>query len=166
MTSDNKIIVVSHCILNQNVVVQGWERAKGAFPIAKYLLEHNISFLQLPCPEFLTLGKPRPPMEYNEYAELPNYRKNCRLWLQPTIEQLQIYQDYGYDYLGVIGIHQSPTCSITGQRGVMMEEFFDLCTTQGFSTNFFEIPPWYTETNQGMVTKDLEQYFNIEENMK
>lgn len=164
MTKGNKIVVVSHCILNQNVVVQGWERAIGAFPIAKYLLEQNISFLQLPCPEFLTLGKPRPPMEYQEYADLPGFRENCRLWLQPTIAQLQTYHDYGYDYLGVIGIHHSPNCSITGQRGVLMEEFFDLSEEHGFSTDFFEIPTWYTEENRGEVEKELEKYFILKEN--
>lgn len=162
MTYSNKIIVLSHCILNQNAVLTDWERATGAFPLVKFLLERQISFLQLPCPEFLTFGKNRSPMTVEEYDRVPNFRSNCREWLRPIIKQIMSYQSVGYHYMGVIGIMESPNCSITGHRGVLMEEFFMLLKEKELSTNFFEIPIWYSENNQGRLEEDLAKYFELE----
>jgi len=68
MKLKREFVVVSHCILNQHAVIPGWERARGAFPLAISLLNQGVALLQLPCPEFLTLGKERPPMTYQEYV--------------------------------------------------------------------------------------------------
>lgn len=118
------IIVISHCILNQNSVVKGLERGNGPFPIGLNILEKDISIIQLPCPEFLYLGLNRPPMNYSEYNNIKGYREFCKKLLLPIIEQLKTYIDNGYNYLGVMGINQSPNCSISGKQGVYMEEFF------------------------------------------
>lgn len=34
MKLKREFVVVSHCILNQHAVIPGWERARGAFPLA------------------------------------------------------------------------------------------------------------------------------------
>lgn len=153
-----KLVAVSHCVLNQNAVIHGWERASGAFPFALELLQQGIAMIQLPCPEFLTLGADRPPMTYEEYAQIPNYRQTCREMLLPILQQIQAYQEEGYDYLGMIGIHESPNCSISGQRGVLMEEFFALCEVFAVPSDFFEVPVWYSEDHQENMTEQLAQF--------
>lgn len=147
---------MSHCVLNQNAVIHGWERARGAFPFAIELLRSGIALIQLPCPEFIVLGGDRPPMTYEEYQNLPDFRQECQRLLQPMIQQIQAYQAEGYQYLGVIGIHESPNCSISGQRGVLMEEFFAECHKAQIGTNFLEVPTWYSEDDQGNFVAQLQ----------
>ncbi|WP_376716864.1 CD3072 family TudS-related putative desulfidase [Enterococcus hulanensis] len=151
-------MAVSHCVLNQNAVIHGWERARGAFPFAIELLSRGIALIQLPCPEFIVLGGDRPPMTYEEYRELPNYRQTCQELLEPMIRQIQAYQAEGYQYLGIIGINESPNCSITGQRGVLMEEFFARCQQAQIGTNFLEVPTWYSEDDQGAFKEQLQEF--------
>nr|WP_242551257.1 CD3072 family TudS-related putative desulfidase [Enterococcus hulanensis] len=144
--------------MNQNAVIHGWERARGAFPFAIELLSRGIALIQLPCPEFIVLGGDRPPMTYEEYRELPNYRQTCQELLEPMIQQIQAYQAEGYQYLGIIGINESPNCSITGQRGVLMEEFFARCQQAQIGTNFLEVPTWYSEDDQGAFKEQLQEF--------
>lgn len=151
-------MAVSHCVLNQNAVIHGWERARGAFPFAIELLSRGIALIQLPCPEFIVLGGDRPPMTYEEYRELPNYRQTCQELLEPMIQQIQTYQAEGYQYLGIIGINESPNCSITGQRGVLMEEFFARCQQAQIGINFLEVPTWYSEDDQGAFKEQLQEF--------
>lgn len=143
-----QLVAVSHCVLNQNAVIHGWERARGAFPFAIDLLSRGIALIQLPCPEFLVLGGDRSPMTYEEYDGLTDYRQQCQRMLAPIIQQIQAYQAEGYNYLGIIGIHESPNCSISGQRGVLMEEFFAECQKKQIKTNYLEVPTWYSEDEQ------------------
>ncbi|WP_376713403.1 CD3072 family TudS-related putative desulfidase [Enterococcus dongliensis] len=158
MQPEKKLVAVSHCILNQNAVIHGWERARGAFPFAIELLSRGIALIQLPCPEFLVLGGNRPPMSYEEYSELPDFRQKCQVMLQPMIQQIQAYQAENYHYLGVIGINESPNCSISGQRGVLMEEFFAKCQEAQLSTNYLEVPTWYSEQDQGAFHEQLQLF--------
>lgn len=139
-----KIILVSHCVLNQNSVIEGWARAKGAFPIANILLNNCIGILQLPCPELIFNGINRPPLEYEDY-NTENYRNLCNELLTPYINQLNEYIKNGYNIIGVIGINNSPTCSISGQRGVLMEELFNICKRESIHLPYTEIPEYYTE---------------------
>ena len=148
-------MVVSHCLLNQNAVVNGLERSRGAFPITKYILDKGIGVLQLPCPELLALGSERKPMTYEEYANLPGFKKICEDILKPIFLQLEMYISNGYRYIGVIGINKSPSCSISSKMGVLMELYFKYCKENNFTQNYMEIPTWYDENNIG----DLEEVF-------
>src|SRR5699024_8258971 len=152
------IVVISHCILNQNSVVNGLERAKGPFPISKNILEKDISIIQLPCPEFLYLGFNRPPMNYDEYACIKGYRDFCKKLLLPIIEQLKSYIENGYNYLGIIGINESSNCSLTDRQGVYMEEYFKLTKDNKLNNNFMEIPTWYNEDNLGNLLNIFEEF--------
>ncbi|HCM87072.1 MULTISPECIES: CD3072 family TudS-related putative desulfidase [Enterococcus] len=158
MQPQKQLVAVSHCVLNQNAVIHGWERARGAFPFAIDLLSRGVALIQLPCPEFIVLGGGRPPMTYEEYRDLPAFRQQCQAMLQPMIQQIQAYQMEGYQYLGVIGINESPNCSISGQRGVLMEEFFAECQKAQIGTNFLEVPTWYTEEARGDFNEQLQMF--------
>ena len=48
-----KLVLIAHCVINQNSVIEGWARAKGAFPIAKLLLDESVGIIPLPCPELI-----------------------------------------------------------------------------------------------------------------
>lgn len=120
MLRDKKLILLSHCILNQNSVVLPLARSKGGFPIAKALFDEGIGIIQLPCPEFKFLGPERKPMNKEEY-DIPEYRTLCRDLFTPILEDIKKYLAQDYSLLGIVGINESPTCSITGKRGIFIE---------------------------------------------
>lgn len=120
MQRSKKILLVSHCILNQNTVIEGEARSLGAIPSAlEWIYEEGLGVVQLPCPEFTFLGLERPPMTYEEYDN-DAYREHCKKILKPVIEQIMEYKRCGYEITGVLGIQSSPSCDM--KRGVFMEE--------------------------------------------
>lgn len=124
MKRSKKILLVSHCIFNQNVVIEGEARAFGAIPSAvDWIKEEGLGVLQLPCPEFTFLGLQRPSMTYEQY-NTEEYREHCRSILQPVISQIQEYVRCGFEITGILGIKSSPSCDHS--RGVFMEELREL----------------------------------------
>lgn len=120
MQRSKKILLVSHCILNQNTVIDDEARAEGAILSAvEWAMNEGYGFLQLPCPEFTFLGLNRPSMTYEQY-NTPEYRKHCREILQPVLLQAEDYLNNGYDIVGLLGIQSSPSCDLT--RGIFIEE--------------------------------------------
>lgn len=97
-------------------------------------------------------------MSYQEYLTIPGYRQKCQKMLQPIIQQIQAYQAEDYQYLGVIGINESPNCSISGQRGVLMEEFFAACQVAAIETPYLEVPTWYSEAEQQDFLEELQRF--------
>jgi predicted secreted protein len=121
MQRSKKILLVSHCIINQNTVIEEEARALGAIPsVMEWALKNGYGIVQLPCPEFTFLGLERPPMTYEEYDN-ESYRAHCGKILEPIIDQLLNYQQNGYQIMGTVGIQSSPSCD--PGRGVFMEEF-------------------------------------------
>jgi len=145
MKSNKKIIYVAHCVLNQNSVINGWERAKGGFnSILKQILAEEIAIIQLPCPEFTYLGENRPPMTKEEY-DTAQYRKLCVELAAPIVTQMKVYQEKGYELIGLVGIGDSPTCDTLGKKGIFMEELYALMEEHAMRLTAIDIPPDYVE---------------------
>jgi predicted secreted protein len=144
MLRDKKLVLLSHCILNQNSVVLPLARSKGGFQIAKFLLDEGIGIIQLPCPEFKFLGPQRKPMNKKEYDSL-EYRTLCKAIFAPILEDIKKYLAQDYSLVGILGINESPTCSITGTRGIFMEEIFTMLKRESIDINYFDIPTSYTD---------------------
>ncbi|TJX64068.1 hypothetical protein E8P77_13440 [Soehngenia saccharolytica] len=139
-----KIVVVSHCILNQNCVVQPMARAKGAFKIASRFIEEGIGIIQLPCPELRHFGLERKPMSKFDY-DTPIHREMCRHMLRPVIKEIEEYTNHGYEIVGVVGIEDSPNCDINENRGIFMQELFKLLNDANIQLKSYEIPLDYDE---------------------
>ncbi|MEH7075147.1 CD3072 family TudS-related putative desulfidase [Neobacillus drentensis] len=124
MQRSKKILLVSHCIINQNTVIDEEARAAGAvFSAVEWAMNEGYGFLQLPCPEFTFLGLNRPSMTYEEY-NTPEYRKHCRVILRPVFQQAEEYLKNGYEIVGLLGIQSSPSCDPT--RGIFIEELKEM----------------------------------------
>ncbi|WP_392486265.1 CD3072 family TudS-related putative desulfidase [Haloimpatiens sp. FM7315] len=144
MKREKNLVLVSHCILNQNSVVDPLARARGAFPIVNKLVKKGYGIIQLPCPEFKFLGPNRKPMSKEEY-DCKEYRELCKSLFKPILEDIKKYIASGYKLKTIIGINQSPTCSITGKQGVFMEEIFHILKRENISIETIEIPTDYVE---------------------
>lgn len=155
-----KVIIMSHCILNQNSVVYPLARAKGAFSFVKEIVDSGVGIIQLPCPEFKFLGITRKPMNKEEY-DTKEYRELCKRLFVPILEDLSVYIESGYEFCGIIGINQSPSCSITGSKGIFMEEIFNMLYEQGIEPAYYEVPEDYEESNHEEVCKGLKETLGI-----
>jgi predicted secreted protein len=134
-----KIIVASHCVINQNAVVGGEARSPGVMKAAiDWTHEQGYGMFQLPCPEFTFLGPERPPMTVEQY-DTPEFKTHNRKILLPVVEQLKVYQDHGYDIVGGLGIGESPSCD--PGKGVFMRDFLEIAEEFGVEIDFFwQIP--------------------------
>jgi hypothetical protein len=47
--------------------------------------------------------------------------------------------------LGIIGINDSPTCSISGKKGVFLEEILSLLEKHKIGLNYCEVPSDYND---------------------
>lgn len=143
MKRGKKLVFVSHCVLNQNAVVESLARAKGAYKdIVRTILEHDVGIHQLPCPEFKYLGIGRKSMTKEEY-DTGDYRKITRRIGEETVKIIKEYLANDYKILGIIGINESPTCSITGNKGIFIEELFKLLEANHIELPFIDIPVDY-----------------------
>ncbi|HEY2420838.1 MAG TPA: hypothetical protein VGI04_05470 [Neobacillus sp.] len=133
MQRSKRILLVSHCILNQNTVIDSEARALGAVQSAtEWAVKEGFGILQLPCPEFTFLGLNRPSMTYEEY-NTPEYRNHCREILKPILQQAEEYVKNGYEIVGMLGIQSSPSCDTI--RGIFIEELTGMLTNKGISLN-------------------------------
>ena len=113
MNRGKKIVLVSHCILNQNSVVKPYGRKTEDFKdILMRLIEENIGIIQLPCPEISLYGLKRWGHVKDQF-ETPHFRKQSKLLIENILDNIIEYKSNGYEILGVIGIKGSPSCGIT-----------------------------------------------------
>lgn len=150
MQRSKRILLVSHCILNQNTVIENHARAEGAvLSAAEWAMKEGFGILQLPCPEFTFLGLNRPPMTYEQY-NTPEYRKHCREILAPVLSQSKDYLKNHFEITGLLGIKGSPSCDPS--RGIFMEELFSLFAENEINLNTL----WYLPSNsQPIFRSDL-----------
>lgn len=143
MERSKKVIFISHCILNQNTVVYPLARAKGAYKeIIEEIMEHGIGIHQLPCPEYRHLGLKRKPMDKLEY-DTAEFRILCKDISQDAINMMKEYLNNGYEIVGLLGINESPSCSIRGAKGILMEELITLATKEQIILNTIDVPGEY-----------------------
>jgi predicted secreted protein len=146
-----RLILLAHCILNQNAVVEPLARAPGALAgIVRACLEAEVGIIQLPCPEMAARGPRRAPAERSDY-DTAEYRALCRALIEPIRAQVEAYRRAGYEIVGLIGIGDSPSCGVTTThqgtavpgRGVFMEEL--LQALPELEGRYLQVPRRYGE---------------------
>ena len=120
-----KIILVSHCILNQNSISDG----TAGYPstnenVLKLLIQSKVGIIQMPCPEMICLGLDRGDIHGGEReVVVENTRIRHNLENPTSIEvinnlanqiifQIEEYIQNGFIVLGIIGINRSPSCGV------------------------------------------------------
>ena len=128
MFTDNrskKIIVLAHCLLNQNSISDGTADLPGQFTeIIRLIMANDIGIIQLPCPELLCLGLDRQDKygaerdllaENTRIRNLLEKRENLEILRQKAkeiVSQLEEYIQYGFRVFGIIGVNRSPGCGV------------------------------------------------------
>jgi predicted secreted protein len=126
-----KVILVAHCILNQNAKMDKTAFFPGtALPVGEVLVKSGVGIVQMPCPELRCLGLDRGVSP--EEAEMPFQKGNTRVVTQMKQEkalircqklangvvyQVEEYLKHGFAVAGVIGINRSPSCGVESTWG-------------------------------------------------
>lgn len=120
-----RIVLVAHCVLNQNAKLDQCAHYPGAMKEAvQLLIDAGVGLVQMPCPELLALGLDRqvekgtnPTVESEDtriavrMAEQPA-RSLCQKLVDDVVLQIEEYQKNGFAVAGVVGINGSPTCGV------------------------------------------------------
>ena len=120
-----KIVLVSHCILNQNSISDGTADFPGTnASVVKLLMESNVGIIQLPCPELSCLGLDRGDVHGGErdviventrirhQMETEHSAEIIRRLVDQIIFQIKEYIRNGFSIIGIIGINRSPSCGV------------------------------------------------------
>lgn len=102
-----KIAFISHCLLNNLSKVESFDNKNK--DLIKYLLEHDIELIQMPCPEFTLFGGRRFGQVKEQY-DTPFFRKHCSLLIEPLIQQIEEYKRNGHQIISIFAIKGSPSC--------------------------------------------------------
>lgn len=116
-----KVVLVPHCVLNQNARSAGAaERPAAVVELVTGLLERDIGILQMPCPEICAFGLDRGPIRIETEMRTPENREISRRLALELIKQIRTYRDCGVQVTGVLGKNGSPTCGVeeTWNNGV------------------------------------------------
>jgi predicted secreted protein len=120
-----KVLLVAHCILNQNAKIDRCAYYPGAIKeVSRILVDADVGILQMPCPELFCLGLAREVktgMDTTVESEDTRVARRmaedqaktlCRKLAIDLIYQAEEYQKNGFELVGVIGINGSPTCGV------------------------------------------------------
>lgn len=112
MKRSEKVVVVSHCLLNANAKVKPLALYPGVLCAAlDHFIRNGTGIVQLPCPETSYLGIDRWGMCREQYDH-PKFRRHCRNILLPCVDQLEALSASGCDITCVIGVDGSPNCGV------------------------------------------------------
>jgi predicted secreted protein len=107
-----RILFLSHCILNQNAKVRGIAEYPGAIvPLIELLLEQGVGMYQMPCPEMIYLGNMRWGQVKDQYNN-PMFRRHCRRIAERIVDEVENYRQCGYQVLGFVMMDGSPVCGL------------------------------------------------------
>ena len=116
MEAMQKIIFVSHCILNKAAKVEQDEsELREEYGLRSRLLEEivrqDVQVIQLPCPEFVMYGSRRWGHVKDQFAH-PFYRDTCRKLFEPVLMQIEEYagDPERFELVGIVSVEGSPSC--------------------------------------------------------
>lgn len=153
MKRKKKIILVCHCVLNSNSKVEGLSQYEGVFKeYVNIIANKGIGIIQLPCPEMIMYGIKRWGHVKEQFDNL-FYRQECRRILEPIIQQIRNYVDFGYEIVGVVGIDGSPSCGVNFTcSGNFGGEIVDSCQIDNILDSLKEV------NGSGVFIEELKKY--------
>ncbi|MEM2740003.1 MAG: hypothetical protein QXQ29_04305, partial [Candidatus Bathyarchaeia archaeon] len=155
-----RLALVSHCILNQSVRYwpPGTKLERPVFPleIVSKLYRMGFSLLQLPCPEFLFKGNPRPPYTRTEYEMMDGFLDHCRRLASESVSSIERIIDLSIEprieLVAVVGVERSPSCAVfkvpvsskdgriyVDGKGVLMDILEEELRSRGFHPRFISV---------------------------
>ncbi|MBK6466429.1 MAG: hypothetical protein WAT25_04315 [Paracoccaceae bacterium] len=125
-----RVVLVSHCLLNQNVRYLGGAKCAGVVAAAvDPFIRDGIGLLQMPCPEQVAWGGVLKRYILRFYGSERTLTYRMRRVLFPVfrlytrwryrsiarrvVDQIADYTRSGYEIVGIVGVGDSPSCGVT-----------------------------------------------------
>jgi predicted secreted protein len=179
-----KVILVSHCILNQNSISDGTADYPAANEsVVNLLIKSGVGIIQMPCPETLCLGLDRGDIHGGERPVIvENTRIRHSMEKNESVEiiinivnqlifQIEQYKKNGFTILGVVGINRSPSCGVNttsrnnqevGGEGVLIEILRDEFEKKGINIDMIGIKATETDEALKRIQKLIDRCVNVE----
>ena len=173
-----KVIMIAHCLINQNSISDGTADYPSQFTgLIDLLIKNRIGIIQLPCPELTCLGLDRKDkqggkrpvlMENTRIRDLlceKGSLKQLHYKAEEVAVQIQEYKSYGFKVLGVIGVNRSPSCGIETTtkdncevkgRGVFIELISEACCRRGYAIEMIGVKTSETDESIKKVRQFIE----------
>ncbi len=122
---ERKLVLVPPCMFNPCLVASGFYndseisvRSKVLNAFQQWMREYKIGFHPYKCPEFFTLGLPRPPSGKNQYLEI------IHPIIEYVLDEIERFSSSGIKVIAIIGINGSPCCGVerAAQGDVLSEK--------------------------------------------
>lgn len=132
-----KVVLVAHCILNQNSRALGLAKKSGVVnEVVEFLVRSGVGIIQMPCPEFTYAGVSRQPKTREQYDNA-TFRVHCRKIADEIANQISEYAKGGVKLRLVVGVDGSPSCGVKGEvSGIFIEELRSALDKRGISAPF------------------------------
>ncbi len=149
-----RVVLVSHCILNQSTRARwpggGARRDTGILrDVLEMLMAEGIGVVQMDCPEFSLFGNPRRPRTKEGY-DTPEFKEICSQIAGRTCDRIIAFQKTGpkgVEVVAVLGVEGSPSCGVrrtpriiddegvdASEPGLLMETIMDEMRRRGIET--------------------------------
>lgn len=108
-----KVVLVAHCVLNQNArLARCAERPAAVTELIDGLMDREVGIVQMPCPELIAIGLDREGVPIRHELDLPRCRADLRRMAGELVRQIVRYRGCGVRVLGVLGKNGSPACGV------------------------------------------------------
>ncbi len=171
-----KVVIVSHCVLNQNSRISTCAMSANTIPgVIESLIAQGYGLIQGPCPETELFGlrrtgmdvddlrEPKPAEEGEIYDRLKSEEnigplKDMAIGLVKTAKE---YIDNGVEVDAILGIAGSPSCGVDvtyrfglqSGSGAFIEELKTAMEEQGIRVPIVEINDALPEKNQAILER-------------
>jgi predicted secreted protein len=156
-----KLLLLAHCILNQNAQSDGTSPYGGTLTeLIAWLNTTGVGIIQIPCPELHCLGLDRGDKEggtrpvviensrIRHELEQNKPQATLQALLEPLVYQIEEYLKYGFEIKGMVGVNRSPSCGVdttskankeTPGQGVFVQALQEVLTQKGIEIPFVGI---------------------------
>ncbi len=177
-----KVIIVAHCLLNQNSRVYGAaKQAALVREVVELAYSRGVGLLQMPCPELLYAGYRRF-WSVKEQYDNPGYRRFCRKLSRQVADYVEEYLKNRVKVVGVVGVAGSPSCGAlttasssewmgdprkassstrVGGMGVFINELVKELEARGIKLEFTEYDYRDSSKSLGLLNKLLDKYSEV-----
>lgn len=173
----NKILMVSHCILNENTRYLGGAFCKGIIPcIIETALKKGYGIFQMPCPEqqawggvlkkymWLGLGKEQTLIYRFRGILLPLFifytKYIYKRIARNVVKNLIDYHKSGLQTIGIVGIDGSPSCGVKASLDMAKSfDFFASLTPDLIDRNYMNNQMYKTclVDRRGLFISEIEK---------
>jgi predicted secreted protein len=105
-----KVVVCTHCILNQNAKLEGIAGYPGMIEEVMAIIGRSgAGILQIPCPEVIYEGIGRFDKSVEQYR-CHAFKSLSKTIASGVVDQIEDYLSWGYQIPAILAIDGSPTC--------------------------------------------------------